>query len=62
MPEWSNGHAWRACVLEREPWVRIPLSPPKFTCGFCSNKVRISSRKLAGGIGGNKYNEIHFIA
>lgn len=28
MPEWSNGHAWRACVTARLPWVRIPLLPP----------------------------------
>ena len=28
MPERSNGHAWKACVVARSPWVRIPLSPP----------------------------------
>jgi hypothetical protein len=26
--EWSNRHAWRACVAARLPWVRIPPSPP----------------------------------
>jgi hypothetical protein len=23
-------HAWKACVRETVPWVRIPLSPPDF--------------------------------
>ena len=27
MSEWSKVHAWKACVLERVPRVRIPLSP-----------------------------------
>jgi hypothetical protein len=26
--EWSNRHAWRACVGFSRPWVRIPPSPP----------------------------------
>ena len=28
MAEWLKAHAWKACVPERVPWVRIPLSPP----------------------------------
>src|SRR5262245_9575095 len=28
MSEWSIEHAWKACVGETLPWVRIPLSPP----------------------------------
>jgi hypothetical protein len=28
MAEWSIAHAWKACVGETLPWVRIPLSPP----------------------------------
>ena len=27
MTEWPKVHAWKACVLARVPWVRIPLSP-----------------------------------
>ena len=27
MAEWSKAHAWKACVRETGPWVRIPLSP-----------------------------------
>ena len=27
MSEWSNEHAWKACVAARLPWVRIPPSP-----------------------------------
>src|SRR5262249_30388123 len=29
MAEWLKAHAWKACVRETVPWVRIPLSPPK---------------------------------
>jgi hypothetical protein len=31
MSEWLKEHAWKACVGETLPWVRIPLSPPEFT-------------------------------
>lgn len=34
MPERSNGHAWRACVVARLPWVRIPLPPHMFYVYF----------------------------
>ena len=30
MAEWLKAHAWKACVLERVPRVRIPVSPPYF--------------------------------
>ncbi len=29
MAEWLKAHAWKACLLERVTWVRIPLSPPR---------------------------------
>src|SRR4051812_46483922 len=29
MAEWLKAHAWKACVRETVPWVRIPLSPPQ---------------------------------
>src|SRR6056297_1013521 len=28
MSEWFKEHAWKACVGETLPWVRIPLCPP----------------------------------
>ena len=28
MAEWFKAHAWKVCVPERVPGVRIPLSPP----------------------------------
>src|SRR5207247_10656449 len=31
MSEWLKEHAWKACVGETLPWVRIPLSPPDST-------------------------------
>src|SRR3954463_10806375 len=30
MAEWLKAHAWKACVRETVPWVRIPLSPPYY--------------------------------
>src|SRR6187401_1382038 len=31
MSEWLKEHAWKACVRETVPRVRIPFSPPTFT-------------------------------
>ena len=28
MAEGFKAQAWKACVLSKVPWVRIPLSPP----------------------------------
>ena len=28
MAEWLKAHAWKACIRETVPWVRIPLPPP----------------------------------
>ena len=36
MSEWLKEHAWKACVGETLPWVRIPLSPPVPTLQFSS--------------------------
>jgi hypothetical protein len=33
--EWLKEHAWKACVGATQPWVRIPPSPPLFSCGVC---------------------------
>ena len=35
MSEWLKEHAWKACVGETLPWVRIPLSPPNKAVNFC---------------------------
>ena len=35
--EWLKEHAWKACVGETQPWVRIPPSPPFFL--FCFHLV-----------------------
>src|SRR4030095_13543913 len=39
MSEWLKEHAWKACVGETLPWVRIPLSPP-------SASARVAGRIL----------------
>ena len=36
LPEWTIGHDWKSCVPARVPWVRIPHSPPEFTCAGCT--------------------------
>src|SRR5262245_10528660 len=34
MSEWLQEHAWKACVRQAVPWVRITRSPPTPLCGF----------------------------
>jgi hypothetical protein len=41
MAEWLKAHAWKACVRETVPWVRIPLSPPA-----PSSVLRASAAKI----------------
>src|SRR5262245_29986568 len=43
MSEWLKEHAWKACVGETLPWVRIPLSPPAFA------RLRRASARPARG-------------
>ena len=38
MSEWLKEHAWKACVGETLPWVRIPLSPPNLVFVFFLSK------------------------
>ena len=38
MAEWFKAQAWKACVLSKVPWVRIPLSPP-FFFEYLMNKI-----------------------
>src|ERR1700751_6158721 len=40
MAEWLKAHAWKACVRETVPWVRIPLSPPFGLCVPASSGTR----------------------
>src|SRR5437764_11432972 len=40
MSEWLKEHAWKACVGETLPWVRIPLSPPIRCFGFAARADR----------------------
>jgi hypothetical protein len=50
MSEWLKEHAWKACVGETLPWVRIPLSPPVLThpTHFSRNSARFR-RHIDGG-------------
>src|SRR5205807_2789385 len=42
MAEWLKAHAWKACVRETVPWVRIPLSPPFVR--FCTPRCAFITR------------------
>ena len=52
MSEWLKEHAWKACVGETLPWVRIPLSPPSKTLNktfdFCPALGQVEL--AAGGV------------
>ena len=50
MAERFKAQAWKACVLSKVPWVRIPLSPPFFIiiklCGQSKfDIIRFDSKK-----------------
>jgi hypothetical protein len=47
MSEWLKEHAWKACVGETLPWVRIPLSPPTSLATARSLSVRVVFRRGA---------------
>src|SRR5688500_5166291 len=48
MSEWLKEHAWKACVGETLPWVRIPLSPPDFArLRRASSELRCAQLRLA---------------
>ena len=54
MAEWLKAHAWKACVRETVPWVRIPLSPPAQRRSLChswpkSPKTSIKTAVLSDG-------------
>src|SRR5205809_4330956 len=42
MSEWLKEHAWKACVGETLPRVRIPLSPPNSAFAPCNGRRRSS--------------------
>src|SRR5262245_35336621 len=44
MSEWLTEHAWKACVGETLPWVRIPLSPPTFAKRSLRSRLRLAGR------------------
>src|SRR3989338_2538029 len=56
MSEWLKEHAWKACVGETLPSVRIPLSPPDFRlvftqylralCSWGAGTPRATARRL----------------
>jgi putative endonuclease len=44
MSEWSIEHAWKACVRETVPRVRIPFSPPAFAPPETRAELRLGQR------------------
>src|SRR6187401_1115984 len=54
MSEWLKEHAWKACVGETLPRVRIPLSPPTFALARLSGARRLqASARLTPRLGAN---------
>src|SRR5262245_43856179 len=57
MSEWFKEHAWKACVGETLPWVRIPLSPPDQAYGLAMQassrtcEVCLDEARVAGAVG-----------
>ena len=47
MAEWLKAHAWKACVRETVPWVRIPLSPPGFTSADPMSELSAKAERAA---------------
>src|SRR5262249_10736112 len=47
MSEWLKEHAWKACVGETLPWVRIPLSPPAFARRSLRSRLRLGKPAIA---------------
>ena len=50
MSEWLKEHAWKACVGETLPWVRIPLSPPPQNYLFSRNLPEFTERRFLSAI------------
>src|SRR6185436_14379587 len=50
MSEWFKEHAWKACVRETVPRVRIPFSPPAFA-GLTSSRLRLGRRGASAMLG-----------
>jgi hypothetical protein len=63
MSEWSIEHAWKACVRETVPWVRIPLSPPIPSFVPADEQVerlivsRIKSSAIEGAVRKHRFEE-----
>src|SRR5262245_55373655 len=45
MSEWLKEHAWKACVGETVPRVRIPLSPPASARAVARATARLRGRR-----------------
>src|SRR5216683_8215992 len=49
MAEWLKAHAWKACVRETVPWVRIPLSPPDIIEIYSKYSFLMVDPRIASG-------------
>src|SRR4051794_20879727 len=57
MSEWLKEHAWKACVGETLPRVRIPLSPPNLALArFGASSGLQAGARLAPRLGSNPSN------
>ena len=51
MSERFKEHAWKACVGETQPWVRIPPSPPSSLSSSGVSQHKLACRVLAHSLG-----------
>ena len=59
MAEWFKAQAWKACVLSKVPWVRIPLSPPLFNILMYINKEYYRYMKQGKSLTQKQYEECY---
>jgi hypothetical protein len=48
--EWFKEHAWKACVGETQPWVRIPPSPPFPVVPLFPNPPRVITKTCSRSV------------
>jgi hypothetical protein len=44
--EWLKEHAWKACVGETQPWVRIPPSPPSSLPNWLLRRIERKNARI----------------
>ena len=59
MAEWFKAQAWKACVLSKVPWVRIPLSPPLISLYFTAKNKYYKNMRQKKSLTKTQYEECY---